>query len=174
MTASLTSTSASGTSSLTPTSTAGIYDAIYNSNEDIDTNFAKDILDAHNKVRAVHQAGPLSWDSATYSYAKNNADNYDCSGILTHTHGPYGENLAAGFSSGSSALMAWYDEGQTYDYSAANTYDHFTQVVWKDSTKVGCAYKNCSSTGWGLYIVCEYDPVGNVIGENSENVLPLT
>lgn len=166
--------SGSSTSSAsTLTLTNGIYDAIYNSNEEIDESFAKEILDAHNKVRALHGSGPLSWDNGPYSYAKNNADNYDCSGILTHTHGQYGENLAAGFKTGTSALMAWYDEGQTYDYSSANTYDHFTQVVWKDSTKVGCAYKDCTSSGWGLYIVCEYDPVGNVIGQNSENVLPL-
>lgn len=155
-------------------STGGIYDAIYNSDETIDTSFAKAILDAHNKVRALHGSGDLSWASAPYSYAKNNADNYDCSGVLTHTHGQYGENLAAGFADGPAALQAWYEEGETYNYNSHNSYDHFTQVVWKDSTQVGCAYKDCRAKGWGLYIVCEYNPVGNVVGESVANVLPLS
>lgn len=168
-------TSASTTSKSSETSSSSdsdIYAGIYNS-PDVDEDFAKSILDAHNKYRADHGVGELSWDVDAYNYAKNNADNYDCSGVLTHTHGKYGENLAAGFSTGTSALHAWYVEGETYDYTSANTYDHFTQVVWKGSTKVGCAYKDCSSNNWGKYVICEYDPAGNIIGYNSENVLPL-
>ncbi|KAK6201447.1 CAP domain-containing protein [Scheffersomyces amazonensis] len=154
-------------------STSGIYDAIYNS-PGIDVNFARSILDAHNTDRAIHQVAPLSWNTDAYNYAQNNANNYDCSGILTHTHGPYGENLAAGFANGPAAVEAWYVEGETYNYQTANTYDHFTQLVWKGSTSVGCAYKNCQAENWGLYIVCEYDPPGNVIGYNSQNVFPPT
>lgn len=137
-----------------------------------DPEFASAILSAHNKYRALHQAPALSWDQEAYEYAQNNADNYDCSGVLTHTHGKFGENLAAGFKDGPAAVKAWYVEGETYNYQSANTYDHFTQVVWKSTTKMGCAYKDCSSTGWQLYVVCEYDPPGNVVGRNSQNVLP--
>ncbi|PVH17990.1 uncharacterized protein CXQ87_000900 [Candidozyma duobushaemuli] len=161
----------SSTTSSDSTSTGGIYDAIYDSSEDIDKKFAKDILDAHNKYRAQHGVDELSWDEGPYKYAKKNADDYDCSGVLTHTHGQYGENLAAGFSNGPSAVKAWFDEGESYDYSSHNEYNHFTQVVWKGSKKVGCAYKDCRSNNWGLYIVCEYDPVGNVIGQEAQNVL---
>lgn len=137
-----------------------------------DTEFASAILSAHNNYRSLHNAPALSWDQEAYEYAQNNADNYDCSGVLTHTHGQFGENLAAGFKDGPAAVKAWYVEGETYNYQSANTYDHFTQVVWKSTTKMGCAYKDCSSTGWQLYIVCEYDPPGNVVGRNSQNVLP--
>lgn len=150
----------------------GIYNDIYNSNLQIDQSFAKAILDAHNTDRAAHGVGPLSWSNSAYAYAKNNADNYDCSGVLTHTHGPFGENLAAGFANGPAAVKAWYDEGQTYDYTTHNEYSHFTQVVWKGSTMVGCAYKDCRSQGWGNYIVCEYSPAGNVVGQLAANVLP--
>lgn len=153
-------------------STGDLYDAIY-SESGIDEQFAISILDRHNKYRKLHGVGDLSWADGPYQYAQNNANNYDCSGVLTHTHGQYGENLAAGFLSGPAAVDAWYVEGETYDYTTHNTYDHFTQLVWKGSTQVGCAYKDCSSTGWGLYVVCEYNPVGNVIGENQANVLPL-
>jgi len=167
-----TSTSSSSGSSSTSTSgsSSGIYDQISDSTG-IDKTFAKEILDAHNTDRAKHLAQPLSWDTDAYNYAKKNADNYDCSGVLTHTHGQFGENLACGYKDGPSAVQAWYEEGQTYDYSTANEYNHFTQMVWKDTTKVGCAYKDCSSENWGLYIICSYDPVGNVIGQNKANVL---
>lgn len=159
--------------STTSTSSDSVYAAIYDASESIDASFSKNILDAHNSYRALHGVEPLSWADAPYVYAKNNADSYDCSGVLTHTHGQYGENLAAGFSTGASAVTAWYVEGDDYDYSAANVYDHFTQVIWKGSTQVGCAYKDCTAEGWKLYVVCEYNPVGNVIGEIPENVPPL-
>lgn len=141
------------------------------SSSDVDEDFAQLMLDIHNKYRAAHGSAPLSWSNLAYEYAKNNADNYDCSGVLTHTHGPFGENLAAGFKDGPSAVTAWYDEGQTYNYNSANEYNHFTQVVWKGSTSMGCAMKDCSKNNWGHYVVCEYDPPGNVIGHNKQNVL---
>lgn len=162
-----TTSSSTGSSS---TSTSGIYDDIYESS-DIDKSFAKAILDAHNADRAKHLVSALSWDKDAYDYAQKVADNYDCSGVLTHTHGQFGENLACGYKDGPSSVEAWYEEGETYDYSAANEYNHFTQLVWKDTTKVGCAYKDCSSNNWGLYVVCEYDPAGNVIGQEKANVL---
>lgn len=155
------STSASATSTSSGTSSSNL-----------DQSFASAILNAHNIDRAAHGVGPLSWDNAAYAYAQNNANNYDCSGVLTHTHGPYGENLAAGFADGPSAVKAWYDEGQTYNYQTHDEYNHFTQVIWKGSTGVGCAYKDCRAQNWGLYVVCDYSPPGNVVGQLPQNVLP--
>ncbi|CCE85447.1 Piso0_005043 [Millerozyma farinosa CBS 7064] len=163
--------STASTASPSGSSDSDIYAGIYQS-PGIDKQFAKDTLDAHNKYRKEHNVGDLSWDVDAYKYAKNVADNYDCSGVLNHTHGPYGENLASGYPSGPAAVKAWYDEGNSYDYSSANTYNHFTQVVWKSTTKVGCAYKNCQWNNWGLYVICSYSPAGNVIGQEAQNVLP--
>lgn len=162
--------SSSGSSDSHSSSSSDLYSAIYDSHG-VNETFARSILDAHNKDRAKHDASPLAWDKDAYNYAKNNADNYDCSGVLTHTHGPFGENLAAGYNSGPAAVKAWYDEGKLYHYGTENTYNHFTQVIWKGSKKVGCAYKDCSKKNWGLYVVCEYDPAGNVIGKESANVV---
>ncbi len=55
------------------------------------------------------------------------------------TLGPYGENLAAGTGDYSiaSGIKAWTDEG--FDGSP----NHFTQVVWKATTQVGCAVASC-------------------------------
>lgn len=138
----------------------------------LDSTFAKNILDAHNKKRAIHHAGELSWDKDVYEYAQAYADKYDCSGQLTHSGGEYGENLAVGYSDGVSALDAWYAEGDSFDYSSGSTYDHFTQVVWKDTTKLGCAIKDCSAENWGHYVICSYDPAGNMVGDIKANVLP--
>ncbi|EMG45509.1 hypothetical protein G210_4295 [Candida maltosa Xu316] len=152
-----------------------------------DEDFAKAILDAHNVKRAIHSAPPLSWDPTVYQYAQAYADQYDCSGNLKHSGGKYGENLGVGFPDGPSVVTAWYNEagtdGKDYDYGSATDYNHFTQLVWKSTTKLGCAYKTCgvvNGVQLQKYIVCSYDPAGNVIGTDqktgksymAENVLP--
>lgn len=56
-------------------------------------------------------------------------------------------------------------------------------MVWKSTTEVGCGVTNCpegsSSDGnaaQGWYVVCEYQPAGNIVGDNNlwfkENVDP--
>ncbi|CAI5757302.1 unnamed protein product [Candida verbasci] len=134
------------------------------------TSFQSDILNAHNLKRAAHGVSPLKWSSQLESYAQNYANAYDCSGNLKHTGGPYGENLAAGFKSGSDCTSA--SEGLNYDYSTATRFDHFTQVIWKSTTELGCAYKDCSSNNWGMYIICSYNPPGNFVGQGKENLMP--
>jgi hypothetical protein len=48
---------------------------------------------------------------------------------------------------------------------------HFTQLVWNATQTVGCGAAQCDTNeikGW--YLVCEYDPPGNVIGAFAGNV----
>jgi hypothetical protein len=50
---------------------------------------------------------------------------------------------------------------------------HFTQVVWKATTKVGCAWntRSCKSNGMNFYkFVCEYEAPGNFKDRFKENV----
>lgn len=42
-----------------------------------------------------------------------------------------------------------------------NACGHYTQVVWRDSERLGCGVGDC--TGGGEIWVCNYDPPGNVI-----------
>ncbi|CAH2354595.1 protein Pry1p [[Candida] railenensis] len=163
-------TSVAAAASSSSSSESGIYADIAES-PDLDATFAKDILDAHNTDRSKHQAPNLSWDKTVYEYAQAYADKYDCSGSLTHSGGQYGENLACGYSDGPAAVAAWYSEGDNWDYSNANSYNHFTQVIWKSTTKLGCAIKDCSANNWGHYVICSYDTAGNIIGELAANVL---
>lgn len=58
----------------------------------------------------------------------------------------------------------WYDEVTNPGYNFANGgfsggTGHFTQVVWKGSTELGCGIA-------GVYVVCRYCNVaGNMMGD---------
>ncbi|THU97655.1 PR-1-like protein [Dendrothele bispora CBS 962.96] len=133
-------------------------------------------LQIHNDLRAQHGADPLTWNDTLADAAQTWADR--C--VFEHSGGqlgPYGENLAAGAGGGydlESAMNSWSVEAS--DYQASNPQpSHFTQMVWKDSTQLGCAvHSPCSDIFPGfdnaLYYVCEYYPQGNVIGRFDDNV----
>lgn len=62
-------------------------------------------------------------------------------------------------------------EVKEYNYSDPSFSEetgHFTQLVWKDTTTVGCDSRLCGTQGW--YLVCEYWPRGNVMGEFGQQV----
>ncbi|KAJ7590312.1 PR-1-like protein [Mycena floridula] len=132
-------------------------------------------LQSHNDARAQHGANPLSWSDDLASKAQSWADR--C--VFEHSGGslgPFGENLAAGTGSFgiADAIQIWVDEAKDYN-PAAPVASHFTQVVWKSTTQVGCAVQSCNGIfdpvfGPANFFVCEYNPAGNVIGEFSENV----
>ncbi|QID86457.1 Sterol binding protein [Saccharomyces pastorianus] len=139
------------------------------------SDFATSMVNEHNTKRALHKdTGSLTWSDTLATYAQNYADSYDCSGNLVHSGGAYGENLALGYGT-TASVDAWYNEISSYDYSNPGfTEDagHFTQVVWKGTSQVGCGLKSCGGQ-WGDYVICSYQNPGNYIGEFAENVMPL-
>jgi uncharacterized protein YkwD len=134
-------------------------------------------LDTHNVIRAAHNATALQWSADLAQKAEFWAD--QCQ--FKHTNGVlsnelYGENIAAGtgdFPITAAVASFVADEGQ---YDPANpTYLHFTQVVWKSTTELGCAVSQCNgifdkTLGTASLYVCLYNPVGNVIGQAPANV----
>jgi hypothetical protein len=47
--------------------------------------------------------------------------------------------------------------------------DHYTQVVWAKSTKVGCGVASCDTGlfgSGGVMLVCKYSPPGNLAGNH--------
>jgi len=133
-------------------------------------------LSAHNSVRSQHGAGDLTWSNTLADAAQKWADG--CKFVHSGgSLGPYGENLAAGTGSSyniAAAIKSWTDEVSQYSSSNPQP-SHFTQVVWKATTQVGCALQKCSgifdpSFGQASYYVCEYSPQGNIIGEFAQNV----
>ncbi|CDF88932.1 ZYBA0S03-05248g1_1 [Zygosaccharomyces bailii CLIB 213] len=172
-TAAQSSSTAAPSSSSAPSSTSSSASASASSTS---SDFQSTMVDGHNDKRAKHEStGSLEWDDSLAQYAQNYADKYDCSGSLTHSGGPYGENLAVGYTS-QGTIDAWYNEIEKYNWSDpgfSESTGHFTQVVWKSTTKVGCGSKQCGGSV-GTYIICSYNPAGNFIGDFSENVLPLS
>ncbi|VVT46968.1 uncharacterized protein SAPINGB_P001477 [Magnusiomyces paraingens] len=158
------------TTSSTPssTSTAAAVASDTGSSTNLDS-FASECLSTHNKYRALHSAPDLTWNSTLSDYAQNYLNGQNC--VFAHSGGPYGENIAMGYSSASDAIAAWYNEEDLYDYSSgqySSSTGHFTQIVWTSTTALGCATYDCGSSG--SFLVCEYYPAGNVIGYFTENV----
>ncbi|KAH7331592.1 hypothetical protein KP509_20G042000 [Ceratopteris richardii] len=126
-----------------------------------------------NEARATVGVPPLSWDynltSYAASYAASQADQCEA---LVHSRGPFGENLFwGGFGRAwkpEDAVGLWLAERSYYDYASnscatGRMCGHYTQIVWRDTTDVGCATQTCS-TG-SLLMICNYNPPGNYIGE---------
>ncbi|KAJ7060793.1 CAP domain-containing protein [Mycena amicta] len=132
-------------------------------------------LNAHNTVRAQHGAAPLTWSNNLAAAAQKWANNcqFKHSG---GTLGPFGENLAAGSGQFSiqQGVKSWTDEVSQFNPSNPQP-SHFTQVVWKGTSQVGCAVQSCggifpANFGKAQYYVCEYSKQGNVIGQFGQNV----
>jgi len=137
------------------------------SNADIDA-----YLKAHNDFRGLHGANALTWSTELSATAQAWADG------CIFKHSGAGENLAAGTGGLSiqAAIAMWTDESRDYDPSNPVA-SHFTQVVWKATTQLGCAFAICpagsifaAEFGPATYYVCHYNPPGNVIGEFAQNV----
>lgn len=137
-------------------------------------NVSQEVLALHNQMRAAHQAPPLVWNNTLANYAAQYAS--QCR--FKHSHGPYGENLATGYRNVHNAVVAWYNEKQHYHHDNPGfslATGHYTQMVWRSTTEIGCAYVVCNGINGtpGKLLVCEYNPPGNVIGARhfEENVL---
>jgi uncharacterized protein YkwD len=152
--------------------------------------------------------------SASLAWAKGchkGADGNFCHEKDCGSGSPYGENLSSGWAesngqpvlpgrTGAQAVDNWYCEIDNYVYSDNPTITggtsngcgpdnkvtgHFTQVVWKATTEVGCAQWTCPvpifkdnklvGQKTGTLWVCKYKPPGNNTDSNviKQNVLPL-
>lgn len=151
--------------------------------------FTSAILNSTNVYRSAYNASSVRWNSTLEDFASSylaanassDSDSDDDDGgsgnnlekcTMQHSGGPYGENLALGCSTAGSCVDMWAAEAPLYDYAAAQfTHDsgHFTQLVWRDTTDVGCAAHLCPGN-YGWYLACEYWPRGNIVGAFGEEV----
>ncbi|KAL6219147.1 hypothetical protein ACLB2K_012353 [Fragaria x ananassa] len=129
----------------------------------------QDFLDEHNKARAEVGVGPMKWNDTLAAYAQDYANKKIENCEMVHSEGPYGECLAEGYGdmTGAEATKFWVTEKENYDY-ASNTCTkdecgHYTQVVWRNSTDLGCAKAHCKN-GW-VFVICSYYPPGNYVDE---------
>jgi uncharacterized protein YkwD len=135
------------------------------------------IVEAHNARRAAHCAPPLAWSTEVAAVAQRYADQLRAGGCnLNHSSGPYGENLfgasPAGGATTAAVVESWYGEVAQYNFARPGfgmDTGHFTQVVWRGTTRLGCGVARCAdSEVW----VCNYDGPGNVEGQFPDNVRP--
>jgi pathogenesis-related protein 1 len=143
------------------------------------------IVAAHNKWRAKVGVGKLSYSPELAASAQTWADNlkqaHHCRMRHSQTKGKYGENIywasASVWTDGRRTLQkvtsakpvdSWGSEKADYNYATnsckpGKMCGHYTQMVWKDSKKVGCAMAVCDDTQDQVW-VCHYLPAGNWVG----------
>ena len=137
---------------------------------------------------------PLVWSDKLAQYAQQWADQLATTSCSSPHHRTsqelqavgYGENLAAfvssaGGSTAQQAVTAWASEKTCYTFGELMTTDqcdtacytalhsdgcgHYTQIVWRKSTSVGCGVATCQNGKEDIWI-CNYSPPGNYVGQN--------
>ncbi|KAK8062012.1 hypothetical protein PG994_008378 [Apiospora phragmitis] len=156
-------------------------------------------VNSHNQHRSNHSAPEASWNERIAGYAANTAATCKYAHDMKQGDADYGQNIAMwGLSSGAEKLgdvgainMAitdmWYNgELNLYlpsyygeaspDMSNFEKWGHFSQLVWKESTSVGCQAQFCpkgtmndAMDTW--FMVCNYFPAGNMGGGYGKNVM---
>jgi pathogenesis-related protein 1 len=143
---------------------------------DIDPSAANGILELHNQYRAEVGTPALQWDASLEASAQQWADHLLATGSRDHDpsiRGQIGENLywsdnwavggPAPTLDPTAAASSWYTEKGYLG-------KHYTQMVWRDSTKVGCGVANSTEKQGDKEIneqvvVCRYSPPGNIDGQ---------
>ncbi|KAF1967490.1 PR-1-like protein [Bimuria novae-zelandiae CBS 107.79] len=130
-------------------------------------------LDAHNNARAEVGTADLTWDASLAADALAYAQTLASSGTFEHSGvSDQGENLYMQSNTDSpltNAVNAFVEEKSSYNGEAISStnymiFGHYTQAVWKDTTKVGMGFASGSS---GTYVVARYQSPGNFIGEKA-------
>lgn len=137
----------------------------------LDAKTQSELLSAHNAARAQVGVQALTWSDEVAETARRWAGELAANGCgLQHNpNKPYGENLywTTVPVDGTEATASWVSEADDYDAESHSCEQgkicgHYTQVVWANSTKLGCGMATCGSTQvW----VCNYDPPGNYVGQ---------
>ncbi|KAK8044049.1 hypothetical protein PG993_004073 [Apiospora rasikravindrae] len=135
---------------------------------------AQKALNLHNNKRKGKGLKALAWDDKLAANATAYAKVLAQKGKMEHSPGDQrpgqGENLAAGSGNlnlESSAKM-WLDEEKNYHGEVIpqgnfGSYGHYTQCMWKSTTKLGMG--SAKGSNGQTYVVGRYSPQGNIVGQ---------
>lgn len=157
------------------------------------------ILYHHNAARANHDATPLVWDRKCEDTARLAAERciwehyipegaaqgqnlFAVSGDFFNATGGVRENW---YNGEMEPMMPYFGQASVPD-EVFHAVGHLTQMVWKETTKVGCVSFDCEDrmimqnkttkiwekSDLKMFTVCNYAPYGNVFGAFAENVSP--
>jgi pathogenesis-related protein 1 len=142
-------------------------------------SWQEQVLKEHNDWRSVVGVPPLRWSAELEQSAQQVADDLAAKGCeMKHSRTQNGENLhmsgAVKYRSGRTVhhpktpaqiVGEWGSEADLYNYernTCSGECGHYTQMVWRDTTSVGCAHARCGNNN--DIGVCQYYPAGNVQG----------
>jgi uncharacterized protein YkwD/uncharacterized membrane protein len=162
-------TSTSNTSTTSTSTTSG-----KNSTTKLSQQQINEFISRHNYWRAQVGSPNIVWSESLANYAYEWAKHLADEGLFEHRQpNQYGENI---FMCGSCTSKTytpkmvvddWASEielyhGETISNSNYSAFGHYTQVIWCQTTKVGCAMVQASNGD--MIVVCNYSPHGNMIG----------
>lgn len=139
------------------------------------------MLNEHNAARTRAGVPPLVWSATLADHARAYARELARTGRFEHADQPQGpgregETLWTGTRDAYGydemighwvAEKRFFTNGITPDYSTTGDYRdavHYAEIVWRGTRAVGCAF---ASNARDDYLVCRYDPPGNVVGERA-------
>nr|CAX72962.1 GLIPR1-like protein 1 precursor [Schistosoma japonicum] len=116
---------------------------------------------------------PLKWDKELERKAQILADNCsfahdNVTNRSTSSFEHVGQNIARA-DSVDIAFGLWLNESRNFNFSSQSCLKgqckHYTQIVWENTTHIGCGVATCKNSPFTLSIVCNYGPGGNLIGQ---------
>ncbi|KAF2652410.1 PR-1-like protein [Lophiostoma macrostomum CBS 122681] len=179
-----------------PTTTSAVYNGDHPTGTIQDTlstgaDYQAAVLYHHNAARANHNADPLTWCDDCETNARITAERCTFEHYIPDGANQ-GQNLFTvsgdSFNVTAGITESWYKgefEPMLPYFGQADVPDsvfeqvgHLTQVLWKETTSVGCVSVDCSgkmtvggqSSDMDKYTVCNYAPAGNYAGEYGKQV----
>jgi hypothetical protein len=144
------------------------------------TSLDQRLLAAHNRERSDAGLPAMRWDSALAADAAEWGEELVAIDDIEHSPDdpddvdPQGENLwlgSNGHFTPEQMVGMWVEEKRHFVprpipfSSRTGNFDdvgHYTQVMWRDTGRVGCALKRSAANE---ILVCRYSTAGNVEGE---------
>lgn len=134
------------------------------------------ILKQHNDARAEVGVPPLQWDCSLANYAQSWANR----GSLQHSSASQRASIFQGDQAGENiywdtktqglfGVNSWLEEkpfwnNNTATCRAGEICGHYTQIVWRNTTHVGCGINRNTPGQFKTFFVCNYGPGGNFPG----------